>query len=72
VKLHALNLDVIEALGNKTLQPRHWQLIYSLIGMSVTGDRVPKFRELQKCVRVLMHVLCVRASDARVTFWLNA
>jgi hypothetical protein len=56
VKAHALNMDVIEALGNKTLQPRHWKAIYSFIGMSVTGERLPKFREMQKWVVWL----CVR------------
>jgi hypothetical protein len=48
LKAHAHYSDIVEALGNSALRPRHWRLIYGRIGMSVADDRVPKFRELLK------------------------
>ncbi len=48
LKAHAAYADIVEALGNSALRPRHWKLIYGRIGMSVADDRVPKFRELLK------------------------
>jgi hypothetical protein len=29
---------------------RHWKAIYGVLGISIADDRLPKFRELQKCV----------------------
>lgn len=48
LKVHAAYSDIVEALGNSALRPRHWKLIYTTIGMTVADDRVPKFRELLK------------------------
>jgi hypothetical protein len=47
-KVHAAYSDIVEALGNSAMRPSHWKIIYGIIGMSVTDNRVPKFRELQK------------------------
>jgi hypothetical protein len=48
-KVHAAYSDIIEALGNSAMRPSHWKMVYGIIGLSVSDNRVPKFRELQKC-----------------------